>query len=73
MLIKTLVVGAEAWMKSGPYVEKGTVIKVTEKYVAVELTQDDDGRRFAYLFDAVNGGLSVGVRHWHPTPLSQFL
>jgi hypothetical protein len=59
-IIKTLAVGQEAWMKSGPYVEKGTVIEVTAKYVAVELTQVEDARRFAYLFDAVSGQTGSG-------------
>jgi hypothetical protein len=38
---KTLVVGEEVWMQSGPYTQQGTVDKITKFYVevAVPITQ----------------------------------
>jgi hypothetical protein len=32
---KTLVVGQEVWMGNGKYSRKGTVVEITEKYIAV--------------------------------------
>lgn len=54
MDIKTLVVGQEVWMKSGPYyARKGMVVKVTDWCVEVELPLPEGpiGSKHAIRFD----------------------
>ena len=59
MYTKTLVVGQDVWMKSGPYTQKGKVAEVTEQYVDVDVFLDKNAVGGFIRFDA-NGKTGTG-------------